>query len=116
MFECDGCPPAELLARRLMTFPVGELQLVPIVVELALLTMGIALNVDGHEASTEIVWLFDMASRILASCEWNQIERGWKRRIRALSTLVDDIPDKRSCIRRRRGEKHRGFGVGSPAE
>jgi hypothetical protein len=33
-----------------------------------------------------------------------------------LSTLVDDIPDKRSCIRRRRGEKHRGFGVGSPAE
>src|SRR2546427_780335 len=57
----------------------------------ALVQMGITFNVYGESAGVEKTLPFDLVPRIVASTEWDRIERGLKQRIHALNQFIDDL-------------------------
>src|ERR1700675_4165533 len=93
MFEA-GCEPraaARALVQLIETMTEGELQRRQQSAERALLHMGITFNVYGDSAGTERIFPFDLVPRIVAAAEWNWIEQGLKKRIRALNLFIEDI-------------------------
>lgn len=93
MFEADGTPRprARLLAQRLESMPIGDLQRRQKAADRTLLNMGITFSVYGHSAGTEKVWPFDVIPRIVEAEDWRYIERGLRQRITALNLFIDDV-------------------------
>ena len=85
LIRADGRPrpEADLLVRKLQSFSTTELLRRQHTAERLLLQMGITFNVYGDSAGTERIFPFDIVPRIVASSEWERIERGLKQRARA---------------------------------
>jgi uncharacterized circularly permuted ATP-grasp superfamily protein len=100
-FTADGTPRegTAALFDRLLDFSSSDLQSHQHTAEIALRNMGITFNVYGHESGAEKVFPFDILPRVVASDEWDLIERGLKQRIRALNLFIDDIYNERRVLR-----------------
>jgi uncharacterized circularly permuted ATP-grasp superfamily protein len=93
VFQPDGSPrdQARLLVETIEGLSDGELIWRQRSAERLLLQMGITFNVYGDGGGTERIFPFDMIPRIVASNEWDHLERGLKQRIYALNLFIDDI-------------------------
>jgi len=93
MFEAPGQPRSgcSILAQRLASLSLGDLQRRQQAAERTLLNMGITFNVYGHEAGAEKIFPFDLVPRIVPGREWERIERGLVQRIRALNLFIHDV-------------------------
>lgn len=93
MFQQDGEPRrgTELLFERLKGLSAADLERSQNIAMATMRKLGITFNVYGHEDGTEKVWPLDIIPRILASDEWQHIERGLKQRITALNLFVHDL-------------------------
>ncbi len=103
LFEAPGRPrpAARLLVERLQALPEGELEYRQQAAEQALLKAGITFNVYGAEGGTERIFPFDLVPRVIASEEWEVIEKGLKQRIYALNLFLDDIYHDRKILKDR---------------
>jgi uncharacterized circularly permuted ATP-grasp superfamily protein len=93
MFEGNGQPRpcAQLLIDTIESLSDGQLLRYQHAADRLLLQMGITFNVYGDSAGTERIFPFDLVPRIVASDEWQRIERGLRQRIHALNEFIDDI-------------------------
>jgi uncharacterized circularly permuted ATP-grasp superfamily protein len=93
MFQQSGQPRpgAVLLQQRIDSLSDGELMQRQQAAERALLQMGITFNVYGDSVGTERIFPFDIIPRIVASTEWEWLERGLKQRVYALNLFINDI-------------------------
>lgn len=101
MFLPDGTarPPARPLARNIELLPQGELAKRQQAADRALVQAGITFNVYGQSAGVEKTLPFDLVPRIVASAEWDLIERGLKQRIMALNLFIDDMYNDQKIIK-----------------
>src|ERR1700676_946080 len=88
-------PPVQFME----TPPDGELMRRQQSAHHALLHMGITINVYCDSAGAERIFPFDLVPRIVASLEWDYIERGLKQRIRALNLFLDDIYHQQKIVK-----------------
>jgi len=93
MFEASGRPRphAQLLIDTVESLSDGQLLRYQRAADRLLLQMGITFNVYGDSAGTERIFPFDLIPRIVASAEWQRLERGLRQRIHALNEFIDDI-------------------------
>ena len=84
-------PGAALLARRLQTMSTEDLASRQRAAERTLLHLGITFTVYGDQQGTERIFPFDIIPRIVASSEWNVLERGLRQRIQALNLFLSDL-------------------------
>src|SRR5215471_5489827 len=93
MFETSGRPRphAQLLINTIESLSDGQLLRYQHAADRLLLQMGITFNVYGDSAGTERIFPFDLIPRIVASAEWQLLERGLRQRIHALNEFIDDI-------------------------
>jgi len=93
MFEPGGSPRphAQLLIDTVESLSDGQLLRYQRGADRLLLQMGITFNVYGDSAGAERIFPFDLVPRILASQEWQRIDKGLRQRIHALNEFIDDI-------------------------
>jgi uncharacterized circularly permuted ATP-grasp superfamily protein len=93
IFTESGRPRSggEILVRRIDSLPDGELRRRQAAAERAMLQLGITFNVYGASQGVEKIFPFDLVPRIVASDDWDVIERGLKQRIYALNLFLQDI-------------------------
>ena len=101
IFAADGQPRPEAvpLVDRIQALSDGELRQRQQAADRMLLSMGITFNVYGNAAGTERVWPFDLLPRIVASDQWEYLERGLKQRIHALNLFLADIYGSQRILR-----------------
>jgi len=101
IFEPDGRPRkgAKPLIDRIRSLPWEEIALRQKAAEQSLLRMGITFNVYGAEGGTERIFPFDIVPRIVASEEWEILEKGLRQRIRALNLFLDDVYHDQKILR-----------------
>lgn len=92
LFQANGSPRAfaKPLVEQVNTLSAGELHRRQKAAENAFLNMGVTFNTGGAEGS-ERIFPFDIIPRLVASSEWDRLERGLKQRIRALNAFLQDI-------------------------
>ena len=93
MFAAPGVPHpwAKLLADKIDSLGMDELQARQEAAEQAFFDLGITFTVYGHEDGTEKIFPFDIIPRIIGASDWNRLELGLKQRIEALNLFIDDI-------------------------
>jgi uncharacterized circularly permuted ATP-grasp superfamily protein len=93
MFEAAGQPRrgAAILAQRLASLSMEDLQFRQKAAERALLNRGITFNVYGNDDGADKIFPFDIVPRILEADEWSVVERGVKQRILALNAYLADV-------------------------
>ncbi len=84
-------PAARTLIRDLQSLPPHELQIRQQGAERALVASGITFNVYSDNRGVEKTLPFDLIPRIIASAEWDRLERGLKQRIFALNAFIHDL-------------------------
>jgi uncharacterized circularly permuted ATP-grasp superfamily protein len=103
MFGTDGAarPHYAALRDRLETLGVAELERCHKVADLTMRHQGITFTVYGREQGVEQIIPFDPIPRVLASDEWDRLERGLKQRVRALNLFLHDVYHERQILRDR---------------
>ncbi|WP_320171672.1 circularly permuted type 2 ATP-grasp protein [Maridesulfovibrio sp.] len=93
MFASPNTPRLEagLLADKIRSLGMQELQSRQEAAEQAFYDLGITFTVYGHEEGTEKIFPFDIIPRIIGAEDWSRLERGLKQRIEALNLFIDDI-------------------------
>ena len=83
---------ARELASQLRKMNAEELEERQAAADLAIKQMGVTFTVySEEEGSIDRHWPFDIMPRIIASSEWNRVERGLKQRVKALNLFIDDL-------------------------
>jgi uncharacterized circularly permuted ATP-grasp superfamily protein len=82
---------AGLLVEKLQSLDFDELLRRQAGAERSLFRLGITFAVYGDSKGKEKIFPFDIIPRIVASDEWEWLERGLKQRIQALNLFIDDI-------------------------
>ncbi|MGP1384620.1 MAG: circularly permuted type 2 ATP-grasp protein [Thainema sp.] len=93
LFLEDATPRAEakLLIERLGSLSIDEIKRRQQAAQNALFKLGVTFNVYSDNQGTERIFPFDIVPRIVASKEWDWLERGLKQRIQALNLFIHDI-------------------------
>ncbi|HEV3165351.1 MAG TPA: circularly permuted type 2 ATP-grasp protein [Isosphaeraceae bacterium] len=93
MFATPGEPRPHYVAlcERLAMLGLAELERRHKVADLMMRQQGITFTVYGRERGGEQIIPFDPVPRIVASDEWDRIERGLKQRVRALNLFIHDV-------------------------
>lgn len=101
MFESPGVPRpwAKLLADKIVSLGMDELQARQEAAEQAFFDLGITFTVYGHQDGTEKIFPFDIIPRIIGAEDWSRLDRGLKQRIEALNLFIDDIYHDQRIIR-----------------
>ena len=101
MFEADGPirPHYVALHDRLATLGPVELDRLHRAADLMMRHQGITFTVYGRGEGVERIIPFDPIPRLLASDEWDRIERGLKQRVRALNLFIHDVYNNRLILK-----------------
>lgn len=93
LFLEDGTPRAEAkpLIERLGSLSIEEIKRRQQAAQNALFKLGVTFNVYSDNQGTERIFPFDIVPRIVASQEWDRLEKGLKQRIQALNLFIHDI-------------------------
>ncbi|HZD51033.1 MAG TPA: circularly permuted type 2 ATP-grasp protein, partial [Silvibacterium sp.] len=93
MFAEHGAirPQYQELLEALTSIPRDELQRRKRSADVSFLTQGITFTVYGREEGTERIFPYDLLPRVIASAEWEHIEKGLTQRITALNLFLHDI-------------------------
>jgi uncharacterized circularly permuted ATP-grasp superfamily protein len=103
MFGTDGTarPHYGPLHDRLETLGAAELERCHKVADLTMRHQGITFTVYGRDQGVEQIIPFDPIPRLLASHEWDRLERGLKQRVRALNLFLHDVYHERQILKDR---------------
>jgi uncharacterized circularly permuted ATP-grasp superfamily protein len=103
MFGTDGAarPHYAPLHDRLEVLGVAALERCRKVADLTMRHQGITFTVYGREQGVEQIIPFDPIPRLLASPEWDRLERGLKQRVRALNLFLHDVYHERQILKDR---------------
>ena len=103
MFEAPDRPRAHYapLYDRLIELGPDELERRHKVADLTMRQQGITFTVYGREQGVERIIPFDPIPRLIASAEWDRIERGLKQRVRALNLFIQDVYHQRLILKDR---------------
>ena len=103
MFVTDGRPRPHYaaLCDRLDTLGAAELERRHKVADLTMRHQGITFTVYGREQGVEQIIPFDPIPRLVASDEWDRLERGLKQRVRALNLFLHDVYHERQILKDR---------------
>lgn len=93
LFLEDGTPRVEAkpLIERLSSLSIEEIKRRQQAAQNALFKLGVTFNVYSDDQGTERIFPFDIEPRIVASQEWDRLEKGLKQRIQALNLFIHDI-------------------------
>src|SRR3954452_2005448 len=93
MFFDDNLPRPHYttLFDRLDALGVAELERCHKVADLTMRHQGITFTVYGRDQGVEQIIPFDPVPRLIASEEWDRLERGLKQRVRALNLFLRDV-------------------------
>jgi uncharacterized circularly permuted ATP-grasp superfamily protein len=93
LFAAKGQPrsPAASLIKWMQSLGLKQLQQHRETAQIALLKMGVTFNVYSDNQGVERVFPFDIIPRIIATDEWESLEKGLKQRITALNLFISDI-------------------------
>ena len=84
-------PHYQALVETLARLPQDELLRRKQSADLSFLTQGITFTVYGRDEGTERIFPYDLLPRLIASEEWDRIERGLTQRITALNHFLRDV-------------------------
>ncbi len=100
LFLEDGTPRTEAkpLIERLSSLSIEEIQRRQQAAQNALFKLGVTFNVYSDNQGTERIFPFDIVPRIVASNEWDRLEKGLKQRIQALNLFIHDIYHEQKII------------------
>ena len=103
MFVTDGRPRPHYsaLCDRLDTLGAAELERCHKVADLTMRHQGITFTVYGRDQGVEQIIPFDPIPRLVASDEWDRLERGLKQRVRALNLFLHDVYHERQILKDR---------------
>ncbi len=101
MFRSPGRPRPHYRAlfARLLNLPAEELRRSKQEADLSFFNQGITFAVYGRSEGTERIFPHDLIPRIIASAEWELIERGLKQRITALNLFLKDVYHERRIVK-----------------
>ncbi len=93
LFLEDGTPRTEAkpLIERLGSLSIEEIKRRQQAAQNALFKLGVTFNVYSDDQGTERIFPFDIVPRIVASQEWDRLEKGLRQRIQALNLFIHDI-------------------------
>jgi len=93
MFAGDGVPHPHYAAlhERLSRIERMEIERRHRLADLMMRYQGITFTVYGREQGVERIIPFDPVPRLVATTEWDRIERGLKQRVRALNLFIHDV-------------------------
>jgi uncharacterized circularly permuted ATP-grasp superfamily protein len=89
------------LHERLIELGPDELERRNKVADLTMRQQGITFTVYGREQGVERIIPFDPIPRLVASSDWDRIERGLKQRVRALNLFIRDVYHDRLILKDR---------------
>ena len=103
MFDSSECPRQHYAAlhERLIELGLEELERRHKVADLTMRQQGITFTVYGRDQGVERIIPFDPIPRLIASAEWDRIERGLKQRVRALNLFIHDVYHERMILKNR---------------
>ncbi len=103
MFADPGEPRPHYAAMhdRLCRLGADELERRHRVADLSMRHQGITFTVYGRDQGVERIIPFDPIPRLVASDEWERIERGLKQRVRALNLFIHDLYHDRLILKDR---------------
>jgi uncharacterized circularly permuted ATP-grasp superfamily protein len=103
MFFDDGTPRPHYrtLYDRIDALGASELDRCHKVADLTMRHQGITFTVYGREQGVERIIPFDPIPRLVASDEWDRLERGLKQRVRALNLFLHDVYHERRILKDR---------------
>jgi len=84
-------PEAHMLCEYLARLDAKELGEHKAAAELAILLMGITINVYTEGSMIDRAWPFDIVPRIIPLQEWQKTEAGLKQRVQALNMFINDL-------------------------
>lgn len=93
LFLEDGTPrpQAQPLIERIGSLSIDEIKRRQQAAQNALFKLGVTFNVYSDQQGTERIFPFDIVPRIVASQEWDWLEKGLKQRIQALNLFIHDV-------------------------
>ncbi len=103
MFRAQGKPRTHYkpLYTHLLNQPAEELFRSKQEADLSFFNQGITFTVYGRNEGTERIFPNDLLPRIIASAEWEVIEKGLAQRITALNLFLKDVYNERRIIKNR---------------
>jgi len=101
MFDADGRVREHYapLARRLATLSAQDVTRRQLAAELSFQARGITFAVNQDPSGIEKIIPFDLIPRIITAEEWQRIERGLERRVRALNLFLHDVYHEQKILR-----------------
>ena len=103
MFAAEDSPRAHYkpLYNRLVGMGAAEIERRHKLADLMMRHQGITFTVYGRNQGVERIIPFDPIPRLVASDEWDRIERGLTQRVRALNLFIRDVYHNRSILKDR---------------
>lgn len=101
MFNAEGSvrPWYEAVAGKFKEMSKDELRQKLIAVENFYVSLGITFNIYEEGQGLERTLPFDIIPRIICHEEWKMIEEGLKQRVHALDLFINDIYNKKLCLK-----------------
>ena len=93
MIDASGSirPPYKKFLEVLQSLSVKDLQSKDALASELFMNQGITFTVYSDNKGIERIFPFDVVPRIIASAEWNEIEKGIQQRLKALNLFLKDI-------------------------
>jgi uncharacterized circularly permuted ATP-grasp superfamily protein len=101
MIDASGSirPPYKKFLNVLQSLSVKDLQAKDALASELFMNQGITFTVYSDNKGIERIFPFDVIPRIIASAEWNEIEKGIQQRLKALNLFLKDIYNEQQIIK-----------------
>jgi len=101
MIDASGSirPPYKKFLNVLQSLSVKDLQAKDALASELFMNQGITFTVYSDNKGIERIFPFDVIPRIIASAEWNEVEKGIQQRLKALNLFLKDIYNEQQIIK-----------------